>query len=44
MPDERKPSDPAFDPPRNIVLRGHPGSAGVMLIIGRHASLLRLDV
>src|ERR1700677_2827498 len=27
VPDERRASDPAFDPPRNMLLRGVPGSA-----------------
>ena len=42
--DEKTTSDPAFDPPCNIKLRGLPGSARMMLIIRGHASLQDLDV
>jgi hypothetical protein len=34
-------SDPVFDPPRNVLSRGHPGSTAVMMIKRGHASLLR---
>ncbi len=36
-------SDPAFDPPRNSVLRGIPGSARAMRVKRGHTSLLRFD-